>query len=187
MKRIHRGKDVLVLPVLFAIYLYLLIKVILFKFGPIEVDYLMDRLQKNWHNPNDILQRFHAAGNITLFKEIARDLNHTPDLLQFPPGNLVGNIEAFIPLGILAPMVFSGLRRTWMGMFLVSFFLSFGFEVIQLLLSIGTFDVDDILLNVTGGMLGYAVLRLFAVRRRTGHQAEQKKEDFSRQLKSIKE
>lgn len=61
MKPTKLGKDI-ALPALLAIYLYVLVKVILFKFGPIEVDYLMERLQRNWHNPNDILQRFHAGG-----------------------------------------------------------------------------------------------------------------------------
>ncbi|WP_282940600.1 VanZ family protein [Paenibacillus sp. RC67] len=186
MKPTKLGKDI-ALPALLAIYLYVLVKVILFKFGPIEVDYLMERLQRNWHNPNDILQRFHAGGNIIPFKEITRDLNHTIDLWQFPPDNLIGNIEAFIPLGILVPMVFLSLRRAWISMFWIAFFLSSGFEVTQLVLSIGTFDVDDVILNVTGAMIGYTLFRLFTLRVQPGRPVAAKLKNSSRKLESIKE
>lgn len=35
------------------------------------------------------------------------------------------------------------------------------FEIIQLLTALGEFDVDDVLLNVLGGSLGYLCYRIF--------------------------
>jgi len=35
------------------------------------------------------------------------------------------------------------------------------FEIIQLLTAIGTFDVDDILLNLLGAVLGYLFYQIF--------------------------
>lgn len=163
MKPFQLSKDI-VLSALFAIYLYVLVKVILFKLGPVELEYLIERLQHNWQHPYDIVQRFHAGGNITPFKEITRELKYSTNLLGFPPDNLLGNIEAFIPLGIMAPMIFRYLRGTWLGLFLLAFLLSASFEVTQLVLSIGTFDVDDVILNVTGALIGYTVFRLFSRR-----------------------
>jgi glycopeptide antibiotics resistance protein len=48
--------------------------------------------------------------------------------------------------------------------FILSFSLSLCFEVTQLLLCIGTFDVDDLILNTSGGMVGCGALRLFMIR-----------------------
>ncbi|MFC7441784.1 VanZ family protein [Laceyella putida] len=87
--------------------------------------------------------------------------------------NLFGNIIFFIPLGLLLPLLFSSchpLERLFAYLFSTSFF----FETLQYLFDLGRFDVDDILLNLTGGLLGYALYRLFYLRqRRLRHDEEQ--------------
>jgi glycopeptide antibiotics resistance protein len=44
-------------------------------------------------------------------------------------------------------------------MLLHSFSLSLLIEVIQMIFRVGSFDVDDILLNTLGGFLGFMLLR----------------------------
>jgi len=68
--------------------------------------------------------------------------------------NIGGNIIGFIPLGILLPMGFPFLRRWWR-LTLCVFCLSLYFETFQLLTGVGVFDVDDLILNTTGGLIGY--------------------------------
>src|SRR5215831_10382576 len=68
--------------------------------------------------------------------------------------NIGGNIIGFIPLGILLPMLFPFARRWWR-LTLVVFCLSLSFETFQLLTGVGVFDVDDLILNTTGGLIGY--------------------------------
>ena len=46
MKKSSLVRDV-VLSVSLAVYMYLLVKIILMKFGPVDITYLMDRLQAN--------------------------------------------------------------------------------------------------------------------------------------------
>lgn len=63
-------------------------------------------------------------------------------------------IVIFVPLGLLLPIVFdikSKLKVTFLSLFIVSLIC----EVIQLPTAVGDFDVDDILLNVTGLICGY--------------------------------
>lgn len=48
-------------------------------------------------------------------------------------------------------------RRKFFSIFLGSFALSLTIETIQLVCKIGCFDVDDLLLNTIGGILGYVV------------------------------
>lgn len=71
--------------------------------------------------------------------------------------NLVGNIILFIPLGLLFPLLYH--RITWMHVSIAGIVFSLMFETLQLTLRVGSFDVDDIILNVFGVMIGLVALR----------------------------
>jgi glycopeptide antibiotics resistance protein len=75
--------------------------------------------------------------------------------------NIGGNIIGFIPLGILLPLLFPLLRR-FLLLTSAVFLISLLFETTQLVAGIGVFDVDDLILNTAGGILGYV---LYAVTR----------------------
>lgn len=75
-------------------------------------------------------------------------------LFNYALVNFAGNIVAFIPLGIYLPIIFKKFRN----------FLKFAFgtvivillvETVQLFTLTGSFDVDDIILNVAGACVGY--------------------------------
>lgn len=68
--------------------------------------------------------------------------------------NIFGNVLAFAPFGFLLPIV-SKQNRTFFCVVLYSFEFSLFIELIQLSFQVGTFDVDDLLMNTIGGMLGY--------------------------------
>ena len=80
---------------------------------------------------------------------------------EYKIANLAGNVAGFVPLGILLPLLFPFLRSLWKTMIAV-FFISLGFETVQLVTDLGIFDVDDLILNTTGGIAGYL---LYAVTR----------------------
>jgi glycopeptide antibiotics resistance protein len=75
--------------------------------------------------------------------------------------NIGGNIIGFVPLGILLPLLF-GVFRNFFLLTGIVFFTSLSFEILQLLLGTGVFDVDDLILNTAGGIAGY-LLFLIAV------------------------
>lgn len=68
--------------------------------------------------------------------------------------NLFGNILMFMPYGWFLPFIFQRLRKGWKTGVL-SFSTSAVAETIQGFFHVGGFDVDDILLNTFGGMMGY--------------------------------
>lgn len=74
--------------------------------------------------------------------------------------NVLGNIGLFLPFGILTGLLWKGKKGVGLT-FLCSLLTSAGFETIQFLYGIGEFDVDDILLNVSGAVAGYGILRLY--------------------------
>jgi glycopeptide antibiotics resistance protein len=73
--------------------------------------------------------------------------------------NLLGNIAVFVPFGILLPLVKTGfhslLRLTFISVPCILIL-----ELMQMLLRVGSFDIDDLLLNLAGVWAGYALLRL---------------------------
>lgn len=88
--------------------------------------------------------------------------------------NLFGNIAIFMPFGFLVP-VLERKKRKFGFTCLLSFELSLTVECIQLVTRTGCFDVDDILLNTIGGMLGYLVYALVQRKRDRDADARRKK------------
>lgn len=76
--------------------------------------------------------------------------------------NIGGNIIGFIPLGILIPMLFFGFRH-FIGTTILIFWISLTFELLQLIFNLGVFDVDDILLNTLGGVLGFVMYKILII------------------------
>lgn len=72
--------------------------------------------------------------------------------------NLLGNIVPFIPFGFLLPLVFDKINTFWK-VISVGFVVDLCFEVFQYLTKTGSFDVDDIILNMTGIILGYLLMK----------------------------
>jgi glycopeptide antibiotics resistance protein len=66
--------------------------------------------------------------------------------------NIFGNIAVFIPFGILLPLC---LRKTFIRIFTVFLAGVLCMETLQLVCRRGTFDVDDIILNTIGFLLGW--------------------------------
>ncbi len=67
--------------------------------------------------------------------------------------NLVGNIALLVPLGFLLPFVFSNLN--WKKSLALAVASGLSIECLQVILHVGIFDIDDVLLNALGFMIGY--------------------------------
>ncbi len=68
--------------------------------------------------------------------------------------NLLGNIVAFMPFGYILPCMGKRPLSFW-AVTLLSLDFSIAVELVQLFTRVGCCDVDDVLLNTVGGMLGY--------------------------------
>ena len=76
--------------------------------------------------------------------------------------NLVGNLVLLLPVGLVGPIVFLWMDRWWR-VLLAAVALSLAIEVAQLWVPDRSADVDDLLLNVAGAILGYAILRVLRI------------------------
>ena len=77
--------------------------------------------------------------------------------------NLVGNLIAFLPLGCYLPCLFKGMRKLWR-VILLSLGIILTVELFQPLICVGVFDVDDIILNLTGAIVGFLAVNITPVK-----------------------
>lgn len=72
---------------------------------------------------------------------------------------VVENVLLFIPYGFICPWAFPWLRGFFRNTF-AAFVTSLGVETIQLITGRGYFQVDDILTNVLGAVMGYLLFQI---------------------------
>ena len=97
--------------------------------------------------------------NLVPFREIERFWTYRGELGIHSFYNLVGNVLIFVPAGFFIPVLWKN-KRGFIFTMCVTFQMSLLVEVLQLVLRVGSFDVDDLFLNTLGGMLGYLLLIL---------------------------
>lgn len=103
--------------------------------------------------------------NLELLKEIKRFWYYKEQLGWYAVfTNLLGNVLIFVPFGFFMPM--ASKYRSFLATVFYSFVLSFCVETFQLITKIGSFDVDDLVLNTVGGAVGYIVFMICAAIRR---------------------
>ncbi len=139
--------------ILFAVYLLLLVKVILFKYPLAQIKEIVDSWQ------SDVFWEGLHRANFEWFRTIKLYTRYWERTEINSFGNLIGNVIVFIPFGCFMPFLFqkSGKLLVFIGQMLV---LVLGLELIQLYTNFGVFDVDDILLNCFGGLLGFFIYKI---------------------------
>lgn len=73
-------------------------------------------------------------------------------------GNFIGNIILFIPVGVLFPLTGDEHKCVKAGFVALCF--SIIIEIIQLVSHRGYFEVDDLILNTLGAVMGYGIYRV---------------------------
>jgi len=139
--------------ILLCLYLFILSKQILFKYLPLHI--IVNNLTLNFEG-----EIFWGSHNFIPFKTIYYYLFSATDLsFSVRIENLAGNVIGFMPFGFLMPL----LSRIFLNskvITLATFCLSLAFELTQLVFRFGSFDVDDLILNTLGGVLGYLLISL---------------------------
>jgi glycopeptide antibiotics resistance protein len=138
------------------VYSAILIKFVVFKAIPtIHIGHFRFRFASPHTGP----------GNFVPFKTIVPQLvgreNHLINIV-----NLIGNIVPFMPIGLLAPLVFRSI--SWQKALVLGVVTGLTCEVMEVVFRVGIFDVDDVILNGLGVMIGYGVFVMFTRRTQSG-------------------
>lgn len=115
-----------------------------------------------------IFYDWHGASNLKPFASILELIRETPPEFAFE--NIVGNVLLFVPLGVLLPVLFDELKRP-VALLWRAAVISLLIEGTQFLTRARSVDVDDVILNVTGAMIGLGIFTIaarFVARRESG-------------------
>ena len=73
--------------------------------------------------------------------------------------NLLGNLALFVPMGMALPCISKKLNRFWkvtltvLGVVVLV-------EIAQGVMRVGSIDIDDVIFNVVGAMVGYGIIAI---------------------------
>jgi glycopeptide antibiotics resistance protein len=123
------------------LYLALLARLLIFKIEMLRIGRLRFRFAMET-----------GAPNLSPFKTIGSYLQGGR-LSSIALLNVAGNIVLFVPVGFLAAVVFPALR--WPACLTLALTAGLAIEVAQSALGVGIFDIDDVILNALGVMIGY--------------------------------
>ncbi|UUZ89954.1 VanZ family protein [Paenibacillus sp. P25] len=80
--------------------------------------------------------------------------------MDVPDHQFGGNIGVFVPFGLLLPFLFKR-ARSYAGFAVIFGGIIVLLESLQMFLRVGTADVDDLILNEIGGLIGLWVFHRF--------------------------
>ncbi|MEO4052755.1 VanZ family protein [Solibacillus sp. CAU 1738] len=130
------------LYIIFVIYIVCLLKIILFK--NISLLQLFTVELSTFRSYNVIPFQIFAD-----FKTVLQS-----DNWLWGVSNILGNVVIFIPLGLLLPSLFEKMRNRYILVIITVISISVLLEASQYAFSLGSADIDDVLLNTAGGGLG---------------------------------
>ncbi|KRM72988.1 VanZ family protein [Lacticaseibacillus brantae] len=140
-KRLHWGQELRL--VLLVTYLLLLFNLTVFRDAYFPWD-----LQLYWHRPLSVINWRPLVETVKLTEGAS--------MIDFWYQSL-GNVLWFMPLGFLWPLVHPQ-KSNWGRMFFVAVCFSLSIEALQFVLNTGVTDIDDVIFNTLGGVLGYLLL-----------------------------
>jgi glycopeptide antibiotics resistance protein len=110
-------------------------------------------------NPDDHLLPFHSTFGMFKNAFTYRYTAHGGEFRNIFLMNVLGNLVLLLPWGVLAPLAFKKLNGVkWIA--LSGFLISFSAEIIQYIFSIGIFDIDDLIFNTLGAIIGFYLLQI---------------------------
>ncbi len=146
---------------IFILYLLLLVKIVLFKYSGFltALDKLITGKLNGFRSYNLIpFQSIREFVKLMFRGYVSRGFN-----------NLVGNILIFAPFGYFVPLLYKRCRK-WQAVVLAGFFVGLVFELCQYVLYLGSADIDDLILNLLGVVLGflfYQAVKRFTYKKQT--------------------
>lgn len=135
---------------IFVLYLITLIKLTLFDrdYGRVGLNF------SNWDKEN--IQVYLRNNNLIPFKTIIEYIVRQDRVALI---NLFGNIIAFAPMGLFLPLLFKKQKKT-IFFILTNIIIILIIEILQFLSFRGSFDIDDLILNIGGALIVYGLYKI---------------------------
>lgn len=144
----RKNLDTLKESLYFILFLYfsIIAQVTIFKYGSLF----------EWPgNGVEIMSRINMIPLIETIKMLTNGWNTGYSYYQ-----VIANILLFIPLGFLLPLFFEDIRN-WRKVFIYGCLISVMIEATQIFTLMNIVDIDDVIFNTLGALLGYACYLIF--------------------------
>lgn len=139
--------------VIFIVYILVLLLVLVLKFPQMD---MFNGILERWRTGEP--SRFMTETNYIPFKVIIDYIKQVHSFDDWFIKNLACNIIMFIPFGFLVPL-FVKRNKLWQ-VVIYGIILSIIIEFIQVVLTVGTGDIDDVILNSFGLLIGFGIYKL---------------------------
>lgn len=149
---------------LFILYIVLIFLFVVIKIEyPSDIDFIKESRENGFWNIN-----------IVPFRSIRNDITDysVENIYEIVHHNLTGNIIVYIPFGLLLPLAFKNYDKFTLFITTSIGFITFT-EILQFVFMLGYFDIDDIMLNASGCIIGF-ILYIIG-RRAICHMSKNKK------------
>jgi glycopeptide antibiotics resistance protein len=142
----------LIASFLLIAYGAILIKLLVFKIDLVEIGPLRFKLPPEMGQPNFLPLK-------TILPYLRGEHGWLIAVL-----NLVGNIALLVPIGFLVPFV--SRKVTWQTSLALAVAVGLAIEGMEVAFRVGIFDIDDVILNALGVMIGYWAFTIVVTRAR---------------------
>lgn len=141
------------LIVLFVVYILLLFLVLLFKYPTTMVSDTIAR----WRAGEEVVR---MEPQLVPFETVVQYVKNVHSLNDWFIKNLACNLIMFIPYGFLIPAFWKNVHHRGLKIVISGCILSIVIEVLQYITAFGQMDIDDVILNTLGVVIGYELFRL---------------------------
>lgn len=138
---------------IFIVYLLVLLLVLVLKFPQMN---MFQSIVDGWKTGNK--SRFVTESQYIPFKTIIEYVKNVHSFDDWFFKNLACNILMFMPFGFLTPL-FLRKNKVWQ-ILVYGIIISLTIEVLQVFLAVGTGDIDDVILNAFGTLMGFGIYKL---------------------------
>lgn len=138
---------------LFIIYFLVLLSITVFKGFSIDFNNQFDSYMYKSKGIFGII-------NIVPFKDTIETLTSGKVPIKMPLRNIFGNILIFMPLGFIIPIIFNNYNKL-SKIINLGFISSLSIEIVQLFVGYNICDIDDLIFNTTGAVLGFLCYKVF--------------------------
>ncbi len=145
MKRTNRFNAFMLYGIFLTLYILLFFYALIFKYiSPLDL----------FSSDREYVRSINVIPFHTIYSYLSGSLNVSPVIVV---SNILGNIILFVPLGLYLQLL-KKTKKIWISI-LIIFFTPLFVEMFQFIFGLGAADIDDIILNCSGGLIGILVYR----------------------------
>ncbi|HHD2753207.1 TPA: VanZ family protein [Clostridium perfringens] len=144
MKKMKKFNSFMLFGVFLLLYAFLCSYTLIFKYvSPLEL----------FSSNREYIRSTNVIPFHTIYSYLSGTLNVSKIIVA---SNIFGNIILFVPLGIYLQLLKK--NKIWINTMIV-FFIALFVEMFQFIFGFGAADIDDVILNCLGGLIGILIYR----------------------------